>query len=92
MKRCRRGACDAPLAKALDDAMIVLYQNGEPLMQGNGLRHGAMNTSLHRTPSESFSWFSCWFILPSRQSHLAELDDDGSASEPEHGCIDRKKG
>ena len=26
----------APLAKALDDAMIVLYQNGEPLMPGNG--------------------------------------------------------
>jgi sulfane dehydrogenase subunit SoxC len=25
-----------PLAKALDDAMIVLYQNGEPLMPGNG--------------------------------------------------------
>jgi len=26
----------APLAKAFDDAMIVLYQNGEPLMPGNG--------------------------------------------------------
>jgi sulfane dehydrogenase subunit SoxC len=25
-----------PLAKALDDAMIALYQNGEPLMPGNG--------------------------------------------------------
>ncbi|MFZ0723014.1 MAG: sulfite dehydrogenase [Xanthobacteraceae bacterium] len=25
-----------PLAKGLDDAMIVLYQNGEPLMPGNG--------------------------------------------------------
>ena len=25
-----------PLAKALDDAMIVFYQNGEPLMPGNG--------------------------------------------------------
>ena len=25
-----------PLSKALDDAMIVLYQNGEPLMPGNG--------------------------------------------------------
>jgi sulfane dehydrogenase subunit SoxC len=26
----------APLAKALDDAIIALYQNGEPLMPGNG--------------------------------------------------------
>jgi sulfane dehydrogenase subunit SoxC len=26
----------APLAKALDDAMIALFQNGEPLMPGNG--------------------------------------------------------
>ena len=25
-----------PLSKALDDAIIVLYQNGEPLMPGNG--------------------------------------------------------
>jgi len=25
-----------PLAKALDDALIALYQNGEPLMPGNG--------------------------------------------------------
>ena len=25
-----------PLAKGLDDAMIVFYQNGEPLMPGNG--------------------------------------------------------
>jgi sulfane dehydrogenase subunit SoxC len=25
-----------PLAKALDDAMVALYQNGEPLMPGNG--------------------------------------------------------
>jgi sulfane dehydrogenase subunit SoxC len=25
-----------PLAKALDDAMIAIYQNGEPLMPGNG--------------------------------------------------------
>jgi sulfane dehydrogenase subunit SoxC len=25
-----------PLGKALDDAMVVLYQNGEPLMPGNG--------------------------------------------------------
>ena len=25
-----------PLAKGLDDAMIALYQNGEPLMPGNG--------------------------------------------------------
>jgi sulfane dehydrogenase subunit SoxC len=25
-----------PLAKALDEAMIALYQNGEPLMPGNG--------------------------------------------------------
>ena len=25
-----------PLSKALDDAMIALYQNGEPLMPGNG--------------------------------------------------------
>jgi sulfane dehydrogenase subunit SoxC len=25
-----------PLAKALDDAMVVLFQNGEPLMPGNG--------------------------------------------------------
>ena len=25
-----------PVAKALDDAMIALYQNGEPLMPGNG--------------------------------------------------------
>jgi sulfane dehydrogenase subunit SoxC len=25
-----------PLAKAMDDAMIALYQNGEPLMPGNG--------------------------------------------------------
>jgi sulfane dehydrogenase subunit SoxC len=25
-----------PLTKALDDAMIALYQNGEPLMPGNG--------------------------------------------------------
>jgi sulfane dehydrogenase subunit SoxC len=26
----------APLAKGLDDAMVVMYQNGEPLMPGNG--------------------------------------------------------
>jgi sulfane dehydrogenase subunit SoxC len=26
----------APIAKALDDALVVLYQNGEPLMPGNG--------------------------------------------------------
>jgi sulfane dehydrogenase subunit SoxC len=25
-----------PLAKALDDTIVALYQNGEPLMPGNG--------------------------------------------------------
>jgi len=29
-----------PLGKALDDAIIALYQNGEPLMPGNGFRCG----------------------------------------------------
>jgi sulfane dehydrogenase subunit SoxC len=67
-----------PLARALDDTIVALYQNGEPLMPGNGYPmrlllpgyEGNMNIKylqrIKLLPEPAFSWESQIYSEPLR--------------------------